>query len=423
MSADVIHHGHLNILEVARSLGRVTVGLLTDAAVASYKRVPIFPYEHRKMLISSLKGVDHVIAQHSLDYTDNLRQLRPAYVVHGDDWRTGVQQQTRQRVIEVLAEWGGQLIEPAYTPGVSSTGVQAAMLSRGITPERRLQSLRRLLHAKPLIRILEVHNGITGLIAERSRVTQEGLTREFDAMWSGSLTTTAAAGKPDNQCMEISARANAINEIFEVTTRPMIVDADNGGLLAQFVYSVRTLERLGCSAVIIEDKTGDKQNSLFGTESTQEQDDIPSFCRKIEQGKRAQVTDSFMIFARIESLVLGRGMEDAMQRARAYLAAGADGIMIHSAAKDPGEILAFCERYNALPERKPLVVAPTTFNGVTEAELQQAGVNIVIYANHLLRAAYPSMCRAAESILTHGRGREAEEFCMPVRELLTLVGS
>ncbi len=421
MSADVIHHGHLNILEVAKNLGSVTVGLLTDAAVASYKRVPIFPFEHRRALIENLKGVDAVVAQHTLDYTDNLRQLKPDYVVHGDDWRNGVQRETRQRVIDVLAEWGGQLVEPPYTPGVSSTGAQAAMLRRGITPERRLGTLRRQLNAKPLLRYLEVHNGISGLIAEQTRIAVDHGTREFDGMWSGSLTTSAVAGKPDIQCQEVSARANAINEIFEVTTKPMIVDVDNGGLPTQFVYSVRTLERLGCSALIIEDKVGDKQNSLFGTEATQAQDDIAAFCRKIAQGKQAQVTDQFMIFARIESLVLGKGQEDALRRAAAYLEAGADGIMIHSAKKDPGEIFSFCEQYRALPGRKPLVVAPTTYNSVTESELIAAGVNIVIYANHLLRAAYPAMCRTAESILRHQRSHESEEFCMPVRDLITLI--
>jgi phosphoenolpyruvate phosphomutase len=312
MSADVIHHGHLNILEVARGLGRVTVGLLTDAAVASYKRLPIFPFEQRRALIESLKGVDAVIPQETLDYTVNLRRLRPDYVVHGDDWRTGVQRETRQRVLDVLAEWGGQLVEPPYTPGVSSSGAKAAMLRRGIMPDRRLRSLRRLLDARPLIRLLEVHNGLSGLIAEQTRwVTDDGF-REFDGLWSGSLTTSAAAGKPDIQCMEIAARTQSISEVFEVTTKPMIVDADNGGLPTQFLYSVRTLERLGCSAVIIEDKTGDKQNSLFGTDGTQQQDDIESFCRKIAQGKRAQITDAFMIFARIESLVLGKGLDDAL---------------------------------------------------------------------------------------------------------------
>jgi phosphoenolpyruvate phosphomutase len=421
MSADVVHSGHLNILEVARGLGRVTVGLLTDAAVASYKRVPIFPFEHRRAIVENLKGVDAVVPQHTLDYTENLRLLKPDYVVHGDDWRTGVQQQTRQRVLEVLAEWGGQLVEPPYTPGVSSTGAQAALLKRGVTPDRRLRTLRRLLDAKPLIRILEVHNGLSGLIAEQTRITTGAGIREFDGMWSGSLATSAAAGKPDIQCMEISARASAINEIFEVTTKPMIVDADNGGLPTQFIYSVRTLERLGCSAVIIEDKTGDKQNSLFGADADQEQDDISSFCSKISQGKRAQITDSFMIFARIESLILGKGIDDALKRASAYLQAGADGIMIHSCKKEPGEIFAFCDRYRSLPGRKPLVVAPTTYNGVTEPELMQAGVNIVIYANHLLRASYPWMCRAAESILENQRSREAEQFCMPVRDLITLI--
>ena len=342
-------------------------------------------------------------------------------MVHGDDWRNGVQHETRENVIKVLEEWGGRLVEPPYTAGVSSAGIRTDMLKRGVTPENRMRMLSRLLDARPLVRILEVHNGLSALIVEHTRVATDHGVREFDGMWSSSLSAAAAAGKPDIQCMEIGARVHVINQIFEVTTKPMIVDGDNGGLPMQFVLMVRTLERLGSSAVIIEDKVGPKQNSLFGTGAKQEQDETNSFCRKISQGKRAQVTDSFMVIARIESLILGKGLGHALERARAYLDAGADGIMIHSCATEPDEILSFCDRYRALPGRKPLVVAPSTYNRVTEPELIDAGVNIVIYANHLLRAAYPSMCRTAESILRNQRSLEADEVCMPIRDLLTFI--
>lgn len=421
MSADLIHPGHLNIINTARELGEVTVGLLTDQAIATYKRLPFLSYEQRKVIVENIKGVKNVIAQETLDYVPNLRALKPDYVVHGDDWRTGVQKEVRARVIETLSEWGGRLVEPTYTPGISSTQLNRMAREVGTTPEIRLRRLRRLLEAKPLIRLLEAHSGLTGLIVENISVRRNDIPLEFDAMWLSSLTDSTAKGKPDIECIDLTSRMTTINDILEITTKPVVFDGDTGGIPEHFVYTVKTLERLGVSAVIIEDKVGLKKNSLFGTDVAQTQADPNEFCHKIEAGKRAQVTDDFMIIARIESLVLGKGMEDALDRTRAYIAAGADGIMVSSKEKTPAEILEFCRRYHDIDDRVPLVVVPSTYSGVTEEHLANAGVRIVIYANHLLRAAYPSMVRAARVILESGRAAEADEICMPIGEVLSLI--
>ena len=421
MSTDIIHHGHINIIGVARELGDVTVGLLTDKAIANFKRIPLLSYEQRKKIIENIKGVKEVIPQETVDYTPNLRRLKPDYVVHGTDWQTGVQKQIRARVIETIKEWGGQLVEPDYTEGVSSTQLITEMLEVGTTSEIRLKKLRRLLELKPLVRILEAHNGLTGRIVEKTRIIDGHNVKEFDGMWESSLTDSISKGKPDIEYVDVTSRLQTINQIFDVTTKPMIFDGDSGGLAEHFVYTVKTLERHGISAIIIEDKMGLKRNSLFGTDVEQTQDSIENFCKKISAGKKAQVTQDFMIIARIESLILKKGMEDALKRAKAYIEAGADGIMIHSKEKDPKEILEFCEKYNKFENRVPLVAVPTTYNSITEEELMGAGVNIIIYANHLLRSAYPAMVRTAESILKRGRSYEIEEACMPINDILTLI--
>lgn len=421
MSADLVHPGHLNVIARARELGEVTIGLLTDAAIASYKRLPHMTYEQRRLVIENIQGVARVVPQETLDYEPNLRAYRPDYVVHGDDWKTGVQARTRQRVIEVLAEWGGELVEVAYTEGISSTALNQSLREIGVTPAIRMQRFRRLLEVKPLIRLIEAHNGLTGLIAERVSIQTDQGPREFDGMWLSSLTDSTAKGKPDIEAVDVTSRSQTVSEILEVTTKPIIYDGDTGGKPEHFVFTVKTLERLGVSAIVIEDKLGLKKNSLFGMEAAQVQDSVESFCHRLDAGKKAQVSDEFMIIARIESLVLGQPLEDALRRAEAYIAAGADGIMIHSAQRTPDEILEFCARYDALPRRQPLIVVPTTYNSVTEEELKAAGANVVIYANHLLRAAYPAMVATAESILRHGRSLEADDHLMPIKDILRLI--
>jgi phosphoenolpyruvate phosphomutase len=421
MSADLVHPGHMNIILKAAELGEVTVGLLTDEAIASYKRIPFMTYDDRRNVIENIKGVAQVIPQKTLDYSINLRLLKPDYVVHGDDWISGIQSNTRQQVIDCLSEWGGRLVEIPYTKGISSTQIHSALKSIGTTPQIRMQSLRRLLQAKPILRFLDVHNALSGLIIENTYLDTPQGRREFDGMWGSSLTDSTAKGKPDIEAVDLSARMTTINEILEVTTKPIIYDADTGGQVEHFVFTVKTLERLGVSAVIIEDKTGLKKNSLFGTDVAQTQDTLEAFSHKISVGKKAQSTEDFMIIARIESLILGKGVNDALQRAEAYIAAGADGIMIHSREKTPDEIFEFCDAYNQFANRKFLVVVPSSYNLTKESELQAHGANIVIYANQLLRSAYPAMLNTAKSILEFERSAECDDQMLPIKDILELI--
>ena len=422
MSADLIHQGHVNIIAEGHKLGKVIIGLLTDEAIASYKRLPLIAFNERKIIVENLKGVEKVVPQTTLDYVPNLKELKPDYVVHGDDWKTGVQKEVRQRVLDTLAEWGGELVEPKYTEGVSSTDLIAAVKAQGITPGKRMKTLRRLIAVKPIVRILEAHNGLTGLIVEKTSIEKDGRKLEFDGIWESSLTDSTAKGKPDTELVDFSSRFSTIEEILEVTTKPIIVDGDTGGRIDHFKFRVKTLERLGVSAIIIEDKIGDKRNSLFGTTVPQQQDSIEHFSQKIHEGKQSQITTDFMIIARVESLILKKGMADALKRTEAYIAAGADGIMIHSKEKDGKEIIEFCEKFQKFETKVPLIVVPSTYAHMTESELQDLGINVIIYANHLLRSAYPSMIKAAQSILENRRAKEAsEEYCMSIKDIITLI--
>jgi len=418
MSADLIHPGHINILKEAEKLGSVTVGLLTDKAIASYKRLPYMTYQQRKEVIENIKGVVKVVPQETLDYRDNLEQIRPDFVVHGDDWQEGVQRKTREQVIDTLSAWGGELIEVQYTKGISSTQLNNAVQEIGTTPDIRRSRLRRLIDSKDVVRIIEAHNALSGLIAETIK-SDDGI--EYDGMWSSSLTDSTSKGKPDIEALDLTSRVSTINEIFEVTSKPMIYDADTGGIAEHFAFTVRTLERTGVSAVIIEDKTGLKKNSLFGNDVVQTQDSIENFCNKIKVGKAAQVTDDFMIISRIESLILEKGMDDAVERAKAYIEAGVDGVMIHSRQKTPNEILDFCKILRGYNANIPVLVVPTSYNQITAKELSEAGVNIVVYANHMLRAAYPGMMKVAKTILDNDRSMEAEEHLLSIKEILNLI--
>ena len=421
MSADLVHPGHLNIISTAAGHGEVTIGLLTDQAIASYKRLPYLDYNQRFQIINSIKGVAHVIPQATLDYVPNLIKLKPDFVVHGDDWQTGIQQKIRQQVIDTLAAWGGKLIEVPYTQGISSTILNQRIKEIGTTPEIRMRRLRRLLGAKSIVRCIEAHNGLTGLIAEKTSVKIDQQSREFDAIWLSSLTDSTAKGKPDIEAVDLTSRLHTVHDILEVTTKPIIYDADTGGTTEHFIFHIRTLERLGVSAVIIEDKVCLKKNSLFGTAVPQTQDSLANFSFKIQSGKKAQVTDEFMIIARIESLILQAGLPDAVARAQAYISAGADAIMIHSKESSPVEILEFARAYQAFGSHVPLVAVPSTYNSISEDELATAGFRIVIYANQLLRSAYPAMVESARSILTHGRSLEIDSRLTPIKDILTLI--
>lgn len=422
MSADILHIGHLNIIKEASEYGDVTVGVLTDKAIASYKRLPFLSYETRSKTVESIKGVQVVISQDTLDYTQNLLKLRPDYVVHGDDWKTGIQSGVRNKVVETLKEWGGVLIEPSYTDGISSTMLNASLKDIGTTPNVRLSKLRRLINAKPIVRILESHSGLTGLIIEKtSYLNEKGINEEFDGMWSSSLTDSTSKGKPDIEQVDLTTRLQGINDMLESTTKPMIYDGDTGGKPEHFQFTVRTLERLGISAIIIEDKTGLKKNSLFGTAVPQTRDTIEDFSHKIRMGKSAQITDDFMIIARIESFILGDTLEDALERADAYVEAGADGVMIHSKDKSGDDIKSFCLNFREKNTTIPIVVVPSSYNHIKEEELIKWGANIVIYANHLLRASFPSMQNVAKTILKNKRTSELDNTCMSIKEILELI--
>ena len=421
MSADLLHTGHINILKKASELGEVIVGLLTDRAIASYKRLPYMTYDQRKDVISNIKFVSKVIPQESLDYSANLNLIKPEIVVHGDDWREGVQAKTRKKVIETLNKWNGRLVEIPYTKSISSTNIIKSLNDIGTTVEIRRSRLRRLIHSKPIIRILEVHSALSALIAENTEIKKNNINISFDGVWSSSLTDSTLKGKPDIEAIDISSRLNVVNEIFEVTTKPMMFDADTGGKIEHFEFTVRSLERTGVSAVVIEDKTGLKKNSLLGNDVPQTQDTIENFCNKIIRGKAAQISDDFMIFARIESLILEAGMSDALLRAEAYVKAGADGIMIHSRKKSPSEIIDFMKKFRKKDQATPVIVVPTSFNSVTIKEFEKMGVNIVIAANHMLRASYPAMLSVAKKILEFGRTLEAEPECMPIKDILEFI--
>jgi len=420
-STDYIHSGHIAIINKACRMGRLTIGVLSDEAVASYKRYPLMPFDERKSLFENIAGVEKVVEQKNLSYADNLRALKPDYVVHGDDWVDGFQKPIREEVIKVLDEYGGKLVEYPYSSDPKYKQLDATLRAELAMPDMRRGRLRKLIGMKGLVTAMEAHSGITGLIVEKTTVLQDGKTYQFDAMWISSLCDSTAKGKPDIELVDMTSRFRTIDDIMEVTTKPIIFDGDTGGLTEHFVYTVRSLERMGVSMVIIEDKTGLKKNSLFGTEVKQTQDSIENFCEKIRAGKRAQKTKEFMICARIESLILEQGMEDALKRAFAFTAAGADAIMIHSRKKDPDEIFEFVEKFRKENTTTPIVVVPTSFNTVTEQEFKQRGVNVVIYANQLTRTGFPAMQDAARTILENHRAKECDDKCMSIKEIITLI--
>ena len=421
LGTDVIHEGHLNILKCAQEYGTVVVGALSDKALIRYSRFPTVSQEERVKLYESLEGVSRVIIQDDYLYDDVIATLKPDYVVHGDNWQNGPERAIRNNIEGLLATYGGTLIEVPYTRSEQARKVDRQLREKLAMPEYRRRRLRQLLAISPTVKVIEAHDGLTGLIAEKTVVDHNGRLDQFDGMWVSSLCDSTERGKPDIELVDMSARLRTVDDIMEVTTKPIILDGDTGGLTEHFVYNVRTLERMGVSAVIIEDKTGLKKNSLFGTEVKQTQAPIEDFCAKISAGKKVQLTDDFMIIARIESLILERGMEDALTRAFAFRDAGADGIMIHSRKKDPAEIYEFCDRFREKDATTPIVVVPTSFNGATEEELASHGINIVIYANQLIRAAFPAMQETARGILRAHRALEVDEQLLPFKDIIRLI--
>lgn len=418
---DVIHEGHLNIIDQAHKYGKVVVGALSDAALIRYNKFPTISLKDRIKLYESLDGVDKVVVQDSMMYDDAIHELHPDYIVHGDNWKEGPEASIRENVINLLKEYGGELIEVAYTYNPHVKKVDRQLKEKLSMPEYRRKRLKQLIEIRPIVKAMEVHDGLTGLIVEKTVVESNGELDQFDAMWISSLCDSTAKGKPDIELVDMTSRFRTIDDVTEVTTKPIIFDGDTGGLTEHFVYTVRTLEKMGVSAIIIEDKTGLKKNSLFGTEVQQTQDTIENFSAKISAGKQAQLTDDFMIIARIESLILEQGMEDALKRAEAFVNAGADGIMIHSRRKEPDEILEFCDKFRIKDKKTPIIVVPSSFNTITEEELAAHGVNIVIYANQLTRSAFPAMQKTAEDILKYHRAKEVDDRLMPIKQIITLI--
>lgn len=420
-STDIIHSGHISIIKKAQELGNLIIGALPDDVIASYRHFPIVPYEERVALYKNITGVYKVIKQKSWSYKDVLRKLKPDYLVHGDDWKEGFQKPIREEAISILNEWGGVLAEFPYSKGKKYDEIEQIFRRQLSTSDMRRSRLRKLVEMKGCINAIEAHSGITGLIAENTKVYDEGKAYQFDAMWISSLCDSTVKGKPDIELVDMTSRFRTIDEIMDVTTKPIIFDGDTGSLTEHFVYTVRSLERMGVSMVIIEDKVGLKKNSLFGTEVKQTQDSVENFCAKIEAGKRAQKTKDFMICARIESLILEQGMDDALNRAFSYVKAGADAIMIHSRKKTPDEVFEFAKKFRKKDKTTPVVVVPTSYNSVTEEEFKKHGINVVIYANHLTRSGVPAMQKAAETILKNHRSLETDDMCMSIKDIINLI--
>ena len=418
---DIIHPGIINIINEGAKRGEVIVGLLSDKAIVNHKRLPYLSYEQRKTVVENIKGVSKVVVQEDWSYVPNLIKLKPDYIIHGDDWKSGAMRRIREDVYAVMKSQGGEVIEIPYTKGIDSSALVENAKRIGTTPEVRMKTLRRLIAAKPVVRIMEAHSGLSGLIVENTTVEKEDGVHRFDGMWASSLTDSTDKGKPDIEAVDLTTRLQSLTDILECTTKPIIFDGDTGGLAEHFVFTVRTLERNGISAVIIEDKVGLKKNSLFGTEAKQEIAPADEFCRKISEGKKAQVTEDFMIIARLEELIAGGTVDEALERADLYVKAGADGVMIHSKEKSGEDIKDFCTRFRALYKDVPIVLVPTTYNQFTERELSEWGANIIIYANHLLRAAYPAMYKCAQTILQSERSLEVNDICMPIKQILELI--
>ena len=418
---DVIHEGHLNIINNAKKYGKVIVGVLSDKAMIRFNKFPLISFEERMKLLQNVAGVDQVVVQNEIMYDEVFENIKPNYIIHGDNWKTGAQIAIRNNVISLLKKYGGELIEIPYTFSEKTQLIDSKTRKRRAMPEYRRKALKQLLNIRGLVKAIEVHSGLTGLIAEKTVMENKGEFDQFDAMWISSLCDSTAKGKPDIELVDMTSRFNTISEVMEVTTKPIIFDGDTGGLVEHFVYTVRTLERIGVSAVIIEDKVGLKKNSLFGTDVEQTQDTIEHFCEKIKAGKKVQLSDDFMIIARIESLILEHGMEDALKRAHAFVKAGADGVMIHSRKKESSEILEFCDLFRKDNKTTPIVVVPTSYNSVTEKELAEHGVNIVIYANQLTRAAYPAMVNVAKDILKYHRAKEVDDRLMSIKDIISLI--
>jgi len=421
LAVDFLHEGHINILKTAKKYGEVIVGLLSDEAIANYKTIPILKYKNRELLVKNLKYVSKVIPQQSEDYTFNLNKIKPDFLVHGDDWKYDNRKKTRNKVITILKKWNGKLIEPKYTKNISSSKIRSKIFEIATLPQNRVSRLKRLMTSKKIVRILESHNSLTGLIIENLKVEKNNIYTEFDGMWSSSLTDSATKGKPDNSSLDFSSRISSLNDMMDVTTKPLVFDADNGGQLEHLPFLIRSLERSGVSAIIMEDKIGLKKNSLFKNQSGTQQDKPKIFAKKIKKICLSRQSNDFLVIARIESFIVGKGLKDALSRAVIYSKAGADAILIHSKEKTPAEIFSFAKEFKKSKYFVPLVSVPSTYSKVYEKDLIRNGFKLVIYANQLLRAAYPAMQNAAKTILEKTRAFEIDKKIIPIKEIINLI--
>ena len=421
LTADSIHHGHMKLFETARKYGDIIIGLLSDKAVAEHKRIPYLNFEQRKKILINFKGVKSVIEQNEWDYSKNIKSLKPDFLVHGDDWKTGHMSEMRRKVLKIMKSYGGKLIEIPYTKGISSSALTNHLNQISVTPDIRRSLLRRTIESNKISKFLEAHSPLSAIIGENTLIEKKGKKIGFDGFWSSSLTDSTVVGKPDNESLDFSQRLNGVDQIFEVTTKPLIMDGDTGGKVEHFEMRIKSAERLGISALIIEDKKGLKKNSLLKDTSRQTQEEKIKFSEKISVGKKAQISDDFMIIARIESFILGKGLNDAISRAHSYIEAGADGIMIHSKSKNPKEVIAFSKVFRKSYKKIPLVSVPSSYNQISEKTLYENGFNIVIYANHMLRASYPAMQHVAKTILEKNRSKEADKKLLSIKEILNLI--
>ncbi|MDJ0824059.1 MAG: phosphoenolpyruvate mutase [Rhodobacter sp.] len=420
MTAEILHNGHLRILKEAKKHGRVTVGLLTDRALENKKPIPLLSFEQRKEILEALDCVDEVIAQDEWDYDACIDTHKPRVFVHGDKW-DGPLTGMRERAIARLESYGGTFVELPYSHEFDGTHIAPQMAASLATPFAKQKAFRRMMQSKRLVRFLEAHSPLAALIGEHTKVQRNGDVLQYDGFWSSSLTDSTEMGLPDIEALDVTRRLQNIDEIFEVTTKPLVFDADTGGKAEHFELKVRTMERMGIAAAIIEDKTGLKKNSLLGTSVPQTQASIPEFQEKIRAGIEGQKYRGMMIIARLESLILGQGIDDALRRADAYVTAGAGAVMIHSKERDPAQVFAFTDAFAQDHPEVPIVAVPSSYNTVHDHELQAHGIKMIIYANHMLRSSYKAMEQTARAILEHGRTAEIEDEIITIPQILKLI--
>ena len=410
ITGDMIHPGIINIIQQGAKYGRLIVGLLSNEAIATHKRIPYLTFEQRKAVIENIKGVSEVVPQEDWSYVPNLLKLKPDYIIHGDDWKTNYLKGIREEVFDVMKKIGGEVIEIPYTKGINSSQLFESTTNNGITAVQRLKSLRQLMNYKPIIRIMEANSGLSGLIIENLKIEKEDGIQRFDGIFINLLDSNPS-GVSEQESSNFMLKLNTVTDILECTTRPIIYGGYTSDNYENITFTIEKLELMGISAIIIEDKF----------KNTQELCNEEEFCLKIKEGKKAQINPDFMIIAGIEELILGKSMDDALKKALASIKAGADGILISSNQKNGDDIKEFCSKLRKENKNIPIVLIPTTYNQFTEKELGEWGANIIIYADYLKKVTYPAMKKCAETILKSERSLEVNEMCMPIKEILNLI--